>query len=139
MMQNLRNWLLDKIRTAIQLLIDTLFPTLAKNIKNTIIGQIIDNVLCAFKGIIGNLGSLIGDFLFELVGKVVNVPLCAVQQFTNGLINNVVALVDDALAPVLDGINDLLGGIGKIAGSIFEAIDFHSRFGGISLSETKLP
>ena len=124
LMQNLRNWLLNKIRTAIQILIDTLFPTLVKNIKNTIIGQIIDNVLCAFKGIIDNLGSLVGDFLFELVGKVVNVPLCAVQQFTNGLINNIVAFVDDALGPVLDGINNLLGGIGKIAGSIFEAIDF---------------
>jgi hypothetical protein len=124
LMQNLRNWLLDKIRRGIQDLIDMLFPTLAKNLKNTIIGQIIDNVLCAFKGIIGNLGSLVGDFLFELVGKVVNAPLCAVQQFTNGLINNVVALVDDALGPVLDGINDLLSGVGKIAGSIFEAIDF---------------
>ena len=124
LMQNLRNWLLDKIRRGIQDLIDMLFPTLAKNLKNTIIGQIIDNVLCAFKGIIGNLGSLVGDFLFELVGKVVNAPLCAVQQFTNGLINNVVALVDDALGPVLDSINDLLGGVGKIAGSIFEAIDF---------------
>ena len=124
LMQNLRNWLLDKIRTGIQLLIDFLFPTLAKTLKNTIIGQIIDNVLCAFKGIIGNLGSLVGDFLFGLVGGVVNAPLCAVQQFANGLINNVVALIDDALGPVLDGINDLLSGVGKIAGSIFQAIDF---------------
>ena len=124
LMQNLRNWLLDKIRTGIQILIDTLFPTLAKNLKNTIIGQIIDNVLCAFKGIIGNLGSLVGDFLFGLVGGVVNAPLCAVQQFANGLINNIVAFVDDALAPVLEKINDLLSGVGKIAGSIFQAIDF---------------
>ena len=124
LMQNLRNWLLDKIRRGIQDLIDTLFPTLAKTLKNTIIGQIIDNVLCAFKGIIGNINNLIGDFLFGIVGKVVNAPLCAVQQFTNGLINNVVALVDDALGPVLSSINDLLGGVGKIAGSIFEAIDF---------------
>ena len=124
LMQNLRNWLIDKIRQGIQLLIDMIFPTLAKQFKNTIIGQIIDNILCKFKDIIDNLGKLVSDFLFELVGKVVNVPLCAVQQFTNGLINNIVAMVDDALEPVLDSINDLLGGIGKIAGSIFEAIDF---------------
>jgi len=123
-MQNLRNWLLDKIRKGIQLIIDNLFPTLAKQFKNTIIGQIVDNILCAFKDIIKNLGSLVGDFLFELIGKIVNVPLCAVQQFTNGLINNVVAKVDEALGPVLDSINDLLGGIGKIVGSVFEALDF---------------
>ena len=124
LMQNLRNWLIDKIRKGIQLLIDNLFPTLAKQFKNTIIGQIIDNILCKFKDIVDNLGQLVADFLFELVGKVVNAPLCAVQQFTNGLINNVVAMVDEALGPVLDSINDLLGGVGKIAGSIFEAIDF---------------
>ena len=123
-MQNLRNWLLDKIRVGIQDLIDRIFPTLAKQFKNTIIGQIIDNVLCKFKDVIKNLGSLVGDFLFELVGKVVNAPLCAVQQFTNGLINNVVAKVDEALGPILDSINDLLGGAGKIVGSVFEALDF---------------
>jgi len=123
-MQNLRNWLLDKIRRGIQDLIDRIFPTLAKELKNTIIGQIIDNILCKFKDIIKNLGSLVGDFLFELIGNVVNLPLCGVQQFTNGLINNVVAKVDEALAPILDGINDLLGGAGKIVGSVFEALDF---------------
>ena len=123
-MQNLRNWLLDKIRRGIQDLIDIIFPTLAKQLKNTIIGQIIDNVLCKFKDVIKNLGSLVGDFLFELIGKVVNAPLCAVQQFTNGLINNVVAKVDEALGPILDSINDLLGGAGKIVGSVFEALDF---------------
>jgi hypothetical protein len=124
LMQNLRNWLLDKIRTGIQELIDNLFPTLAKQFKNTIIGQIIDNILCIFKDIIKNLRNLVGDFLFELIGKVVNAPLCAVQQFTNGLINNVVAKVDEALGPILDSISDLLGGVGKIAGSAFEALDF---------------
>ena len=123
-MQNLRNWLLDKIRRGIQDLIDKIFPTLAKQLKNTIIGQIIDNILCKFKDIIKNLGSLVGDFLFELIGNVVNLPLCGVQQFTNGLINNVVAKVDEALGPILDGINDLLGGAGKIVGSVFEALDF---------------
>lgn len=123
-MQNLRNWLLYKIRRGIQDLIDIIFPTLAKQLKNTIIGQIIDNVLCKFKDVIKNLGSLVGDFLFELIGKVVNAPLCAVQQFTNGLINNVVAKVDEALGPILDSINDLLGGAGKIVGSVFEALDF---------------
>jgi hypothetical protein len=123
-MQNLRNWLLDKIRRGIQDLLDRLFPTLVKQFKNTIIGEIIEKVLCKFKDIIKNLRNLVGDFLFELIGKVVNAPLCAVQQFTNGLINNVVAKVDEALGPILDGISNLLGGVGKIAGSAFEALDF---------------
>ena len=124
LMQKVRNWLLGKIRDAIDAVVDKLFPLLARKIKNTLVGEIINQVLCAFKDIIDNLGELVGDFLFELIGKVVNVPFCAAQQFANALINNVVSMVDKALGPVLDAVNNLLGGVGKIAGSVFQAIDF---------------
>ena len=124
LMQKTRNWLIGKIRDAIDKLVDKLFPLLARKLKNTIVGEIINQVLCKFKGIIDSLGNLVGDFLFELIGKVVNVPFCAAQQFANALINNVVSMVDKALGPVLDAVNGLLGGVGKIAGSVFQAIDF---------------
>ena len=124
LIQRARDFLLDKIRTAISALIDSLFPTIAKVWKNTIIGQIVNTILCKFKDIIAGLANLVQDFLFELIGKVVNIPFCAAQQFTNALVNNVAASIDKALGPVLDQINDVLGGVGKIAGSIFEAIDF---------------
>ncbi len=124
LMQKTRNWLLGKIRDAIDALVDKLFPLLARKLKNTLVGEIINQVLCKFKGIIDSLGDLVGDFLFELIGKVVNVPFCAAQQFANALINNVVSMVDKAIGPVLDAVNGLLGGVGKIAGSVFQAIDF---------------
>ena len=124
LMQKTRNWLLGKIRDAIDALVDKLFPLLARKLKNTLVGEIINQVLCKFKDIIDNLGDLVGDFLFELIGKVVNVPFCAAQQFANALINNVVSMVDKAIGPVLDAVNNLLGGVGKIAGSVFQAIDF---------------
>ena len=124
LMQKVRNWLIDKIRKAVDGVVEALFPLLARKIKNTIIGEIINQLLCAFKGIIGSLGNLVGDFLFELIGKVVNIPFCAAQQFANGLINNVASMLDSLLGPILNGIDNLLGGVGKIAGSIFKAIDF---------------
>ena len=124
LMQKVRNWLLDKIRKAVDALVEALFPLLARKLKNTLVGEIINQILCKFKGIIDSLGDLVGDFLFELIGKVVNVPFCAAQQFANALINNVVSMVDKALGPVLDAVNGLLGGVGKIAGSVFQAIDF---------------
>ena len=124
LMQKTRNWLIGKIRDAIDKLVDKLFPLLARKLKNTLVGEIINQVLCKFKGIIDSLGNLVGDFLFELIGKVVNIPFCAAQQFANALINNVVSMVDKAIGPVLDAVNSLLGGVGKIAGSVFQAIDF---------------
>ena len=124
LVNRLRDFLLDKIRKGISDLINMLLPTVAKIIKNTIIQAVVDNIFCAFKDIVKNLANMAGDFLFELVGKIVNVPFCAAQQFTNALINNIAAIVDNAVGPILDKINDVLGGVTKIVGSVFQALDF---------------
>jgi len=121
--QRLRNWIIDKIRGVIQKIVDVIFNTLANTIKGTIVQQIINQILCKFTEILDGLVDFVSNFLSELVGKVVNIPLCAAQQFANSLINNLAANIDKALAPILDGIGDLLGGIGKVAGSVFSAID----------------
>ena len=124
LIQRLRNFLIGKIRAGIQDLIDLLMPTVAKAIKNTIIQKVIDTIFCKFKDIVKGLAQMVGDFLFELVGKIVNVPFCAAQQWTNSLINKLAADIDKAIGPVLDKINDVLGQAGKIAGSVFQALDF---------------
>ena len=120
----LRDYLLKKIRAGIEDLIEMLLPTVARAIKNTVIQTVIDNIFCAFKDIAKGFVNLVTDFLFELVGKIVNVPFCAAQQFTNALVNNIAAVVDDAVGPVLDQINDVLGGITKIVGNVFQALDY---------------
>ena len=124
LVNRLRDFLLDKIRKGISDLINMLLPTVAKVIKNTVIQAVVDNIFCAFKDIVKNLVNMAGDFLFELVGKIVNVPFCAAQQFTNALVNNIAAIVDKAVGPILDKINDVLGGVTKIVGSVFQALDF---------------
>jgi len=124
LIQRLRDYLIGKIRAGIQDLIDMLLPTVAKSIKNTIIQKIIDTILCKFKDIISDLIQMVGDFLFELIGKIVNVPFCAALQWTNGLINKLASDIDKAIGPILDAINDVIGDVSKVVGSIFEALDF---------------
>ena len=121
--QRLRNFIISKIRQVIQKIVDKIFTTLANTIKGTIVQQIINQILCKFTEILDGLADFVSNFLSELVGKVVNIPLCAAEQFANALINNLAAKIDNALAPILDGIGDLIGGIGKVAGSVFSAID----------------
>tara|TARA_B100000131_G_scaffold291843_1_gene305766 strand:- start:1469 stop:3109 length:1641 start_codon:yes stop_codon:yes gene_type:complete len=121
--QRLRNWIIGKIRKAIQWIVDKIFTTLANTIKSTIVQQTLNLIICKFEEILSGLADFVSNFLSELVGKVVNIPLCAAQQFANALINNLAAKIDSALAPILDGIGDLIGGIGKVAGSVFSAID----------------
>ena len=123
MVQRIRNFIVDKITKAIEKIADKIFTSLTKSIKDTIVQKIIDALLCKFTEILTGLGDFVGNFLKELVGKVVAIPLCAAQQFTNALINNLAAKIDKAIGPILDGISDMIGGVGKIAGSVFSAID----------------
>jgi hypothetical protein len=124
LVNRLRDFLIDKIRKGIEDLIDMILPTVLKSIKATIIQTVIDNIFCAFKDVISNISNLVVDFLFELIGKIVNVPFCAAQQFTNALVNNVAAIVDKAIGPVLNQINDVLGGVTRIVGNVFQALDY---------------
>ena len=139
LMSRLRDFLIDKIRTAIEAIIDIIFPTIARQLQNTIVQQIIDQIFCAFKSIVGGLKNLVTDFLSELVGKVVNVPFCAAEQFTNALVNNIASIVDTSIGPILDQINDVLGGVGKVVGSVFEALDFILGFQGFLCAKPKCP
>jgi len=124
LINRLRDFLISQIYGKIREIIDTILPVVAKSIKNSIIQIIVDNIFCAFKDIINGLVNLITDFLFELVGKIVNVPFCAAQQFTNALVNNIAAVIDGAIGPLLDEIDDVLGGIVQVSGSVFEALDY---------------
>jgi len=124
LINRLRDFILDSIRKGINALIDSLLPTLAKAIKNTIVQKIVDEIFCRFKDIVQGLANLVTDFLFELVGKIVNVPFCIAQQFTNALVNNIAAIVDDAVGPLLDEINDVLSGIASVVSDVFQALDY---------------
>lgn len=124
LIQRLRDYLIGKIRAGIQDLIDMLMPTVAKAIKNTIIQKVVDTIFCKFKEIASGLAQMVADFLFELIGKIVNVPFCAALQWTNALVNKLAASIDKAVGPILDAINDVLGPVTKVVGSVFQALDF---------------
>ena len=124
LIQRLRNWVLNKLKALIEEALTYVATNLAKELKKAIVGGIVDQIFCAFEEIIGGLIGLVGDFLYSLIGQIINTPFCAAEQWTNALLDNLISSIDDALAPIFASINDILGGVAEIAGSIYEAIDF---------------
>lgn len=123
--QRLRNWIVNKIRKGIEdLLNDIVLPSLLKKLKDPLIQQIIDAILCAFDEIVKGLVNFVIDFLSALVEQIINPVFCAVEQFTNAMINSLANVIDEKIGPLLDQLSDALGGITKVVGSVFEAIDF---------------
>ena len=123
-LQRMRNWLLKKIRNGITDVIDLLLPNLAAAIKGTVIQKVVDGIFCKFKDIMNGLVDMVADFLFELIGKIVNAPFCLAQQWVNSMVSKLGADIDEAIGPILDSINDLLGNVQEKLGNVFEAIDF---------------
>lgn len=121
--QRMRNWIMKQIRQLIDSALSSLFPRLMTEIKDSFMKIIVDQIFCAFTDIMKGLVGMVGNFLFSLIGNIVNAPLCAAERWTNALMNKLASDVDRALSPIFDGINDMLSGAAKVAGSVFSMID----------------
>ena len=64
-----------------------------------------------------NLGDIFGfieNLIKGLLGRVINVGICAVEQFTSGIVGKLMDLIKKVTGPILAGINWLTGGLGNI-------------------------
>lgn len=68
-----------------------------------------DEAYCATENIIKGLGNLISKFLKELLGKLVNVPLCAAEQFLGGMLSAINEQISKILSPILTAISAFSG------------------------------
>jgi hypothetical protein len=124
LIQRLRNYLMELIRGAIEDVIEYILPTIAKVFKDILIDKVVEQIICVFDKIIDGLVDFVVDFLFAFVQEAINPAFCAVEGFTNAMINNLAAVIDKEIQPILDQINDVLGGVVKVVGDVFTAIDY---------------
>lgn len=125
-----REWVLKKIKKGIEDQIDKLTTPQTTEPKKALLARIIDEIFCKFDEIIAGLFNLVGDFLYSLIGKVINVPFCAVESFINALLSKLLNDIDKALKPFFDKINKALAPVSKIMGSVFQVIDYILGFEG---------
>ena len=137
--QRVREWILKKIRAGIEDILNMILPPLLKQIKSGVLKTLIDQILCKFEQIIANLAKLIAEFLYSLVGQIINAPLCAAENFANALINKVANDIQQALDPIFAQINQVLGGVSQITASVFQAIDFVLGFEGFLCKGPECP
>jgi phage-related protein len=59
-----------------------------------------------------------------MVGKIINVPLCAAEQFIGGLIATITEQIQEAIGPAMGAIGQILGPIGTFMDYMQKAINF---------------
>ena len=79
-------------------------------IKNLEVKKQQDTIYCLMENVINGLKNFVSDFLKGMVGNLLQMPLCAAEQFISGLISDITDQVQGLIGPAINAINGL-GGI----------------------------
>lgn len=123
-MGGVRGYVITKLSDTVKQIAPKLFPTqIPKLYKKVEEGT--SSISCAFNKITAAMPGLLEGLLNNLLDKMVNTPLCAVENFVAGILDNVLGQITDVLDQVFASIKSVLGGqLGAIAGNIFNALEY---------------
>ena len=76
--------------------------------------KIIKILFCLFDTIFGDIFGFIENLIKGLLGRVIIVGICAVEQFTSVIVCKLMDQIKKVTGPILAGINWLTGGLGNI-------------------------
>jgi hypothetical protein len=124
---NLRNTIFKCITWAFRKLIGLIVPQPQQKIVLEAMKKILDIIFCILEKLPGSLLDFITDALSDLVNKTVNVPLCAAEEWTAGILAKLMNAIEDALSGIMSGISWLTGGLGTISGILNQASSLASQ------------
>ena len=120
---NMRDYLFGEIEEKINAFTNKLIPEEIKPTFGEGLRKVMDNIYCLFGNVISGLKNMIGNFLKALVGKIVNVPLCAAEQLVGTLLNDVLGSINNTIGPILSSLTATLGGaLGSVTSLIGKAL-----------------
>ena len=122
---------------AIQRLPETILPYPAKLATQLSmlgpIGSLFEGFKCLASKVTKALMGTIEDMLVGAVQNMLNVPVCAVEEFVGGVVNKVANLIDSAVSPLVNPISKILSAL-PIGGSsinirdaVFSGLDTVSK------------
>ena len=134
--ETLAKWI-NKGMKAIQNLPDTILPYPAKLAAQMgmlgPIGSLFEAFECLASKVTKALMGTIEDMLVGAVQNMLNVPVCAVEEFIGGVVNKVADLIDSAVSPLVNPISSILsalpigGSIINIRDAVFSGLDVVSK------------
>lgn len=128
---------INKGLKAIQRLPDNILPYPAKLAAQTSmlgpVGSLFEVFKCLASKVTNALMSVIEDMLVGAVQNMLNVPVCAVNEFIGGIVNKVADFVDSAVGPLVNPISSILsalpigGSVINIRDAVFSGVDVISK------------
>ena len=124
---NLRNTIFKCIGWAFRKLVGLVIPQPQQKIVLEAMKKILDTIFCILEKLPSSLLDFITNALSDLVNKTINVPLCAAEEWTAGILAKVMDAIEEALSGIMSGISWLTGGLGTISGILNQASSLASQ------------
>lgn len=121
----IRDFIIEKIYKGLRDIIESLLPKDLIIAKKLATDKIVDGIWCSFQSILKKITKFVFDFLGQMVGKVVAIPLCAVESFIGSMMQTISNEISNAIGPAIQELSSVLGqGIGQVAGIVSQAIGY---------------
>ena len=119
---NIRKKLLKKLNKKFSKMLGDIKTSIAGQKQNVskgaqkAAGGILGLIGCVFKKVLGGIGAVLKNMFSNLLGKIVNGALCAIDQFVSGMFAKVFDALEKGLSGIMSGLNWLVGGLSSITG-----------------------
>ena len=85
-----------------------------------------DDLSCAFRNISANLFKMVGKFLNQSINKLINGPICLINNFVGSLLGKISGVIDGAVDSILGPIKSFLSSVGGVNDIVDELTDVAS-------------
>jgi len=124
---NLRNTIFKCISWAFRKLVGLfLSPPEVKFLMEQL-KKYLDIIFCIMEKLPGGIIDYLEGLLGDLAANTINAPVCAVEQWTAGILAKVMDSIDDALSTIMSGIGWLTGGLSTVSGILNQASSLASQ------------
>lgn len=124
---NLRNTIFKCISWAFRKIVGEFMPSPQVKLIMEQLKKYLDIIFCILEklpaGIIDYIKGLLGD----LASNNINSPICAVEQWTAGILAKVMDSIESALSTIMSGIGWLTGGLSTVSGILNTASSLASQ------------
>jgi hypothetical protein len=124
---NLRNTIFKCISWAFRKLVGLIVPIPQQTIALEAMKKILDKIFCILDKLPASIFNFIQGLLGDLVDSTTNAPLCAVEQWTAGILSNLMDQIENVLGSIMSGLSWLTGGLGTISSILNQASSLASQ------------
>jgi len=124
---NLRNTIFKCITWAFRKLVALKVPLSQQKIILEAMKKYLDIIFCILEKLPAGIIDFIQGLLGDLASNNINSPVCAVEQWTAGILAKVMDSIENALSTIMSGIGWLTGGLSTVSGILNTASSLASQ------------